>query len=226
MPEPPPEPRVSVAIFGGGRVGTAMSLEMPGVPVVRRGEDLACEVACICWPAHAIWHFAATHPLAARSATKVAFCNGAWATEAGADDAGICYVRATGSREVGAGPDRKSWRTGSRYAAVRLQEAGLGVVCSREDHLAHVWCKCLFLLPLALACADTGQPARVAARTEWYAEWYAIVRATAVAAIGEERVARKEPRAKFLVDRCPKGWRPSPSPEELEYFRERLICVD
>src|SRR5262245_157309 len=100
--------RIEVAIFGGGRVGTAMAAEMPGVPVVRRDQDCECDVACICWPAHTLCKFAETHPLGV-CGIKVAFCNGVWAVEDGADDAGICYVRASvlGDR---AATGRKAWR--------------------------------------------------------------------------------------------------------------------
>lgn len=215
-----------VAIFGGGRVGTAMSLEMPGVPVVGRGYDCRCDVACLCWPAQAVREFASSCPLAASTAHVVAFCNGAWAVEDGADEHGCCYVRAV-NRGDRAAPGRKGWRVGSHYAALVLAEAGLLVTRSRspDDHSAQVWSKCLYIVPLALASADTGEVAKVAARTSEYSEWYDVVRAAAVAAVGEEEVARHEPRVRFLVERSPKEWRPSSSPEELAYLRERL-CVE
>lgn len=213
-----------VAIFGGGRVGTAMAAEMPGAPVLRGGQDCECDVACICWPAQAILSFNMLHPKAS-GATKVAFCNGVWAEEDGADHAGICYVRAVHLGDL-AKPGRKGWRVGSGPVANALRAAGLGVVCSRGDHLAELWGKALYLLPLALACAEHGGlTGRTVTDKEEYAEWYDVVRRRAVAAIGEDLVASREPRVKFLISRTPRGWCPSPSSEELEYFRAKL-CAD
>jgi hypothetical protein len=218
-------PRHRVAIFGGGRVGVAMQLEMTEVvPVIGRESDCACDVACICWPAHAIRGFAATHPLGAQG-VKVAFCNGAWAVEDGADHAGICYVRATVRGEWNSN-DRKAWRVGRSDVADALSGAGLGVICTsgRGDHQHYVWSKCLYILPLALACEDVRCDARDVVVTDAYAEWYDIVRWAAVKAIGEEAVAGQEARVRFLTERSPRGWLPSPSHEELDYFKERL-CV-
>ena len=201
-----------------------MAAEMPGVPVVRRGQDCVCDVAAVCWPAQAIRDFAAAHPLGARG-TKVAFCNGVWAAEEGADHVGICYVRAVHLGDM-ATPGRKGWRVGSGPVADVLRAAGLGVVCSRGDHLGELWGKALYLLPLALACAERGGlTGRTVTDTEEYAEWYGVVRCRAVVAIGEEAVARREDRVKFLIGRTPRGWSPSPSEEELAYFRGKL-CAD
>lgn len=213
--------RHKVVIFGGGRVGTAMAAEMPGVPVVRRGQDRACDVAAICWPAQAVRDFAAVHPLGAEG-TTVAFCNGVWAEEDGAVHAGICYVRAVHLGDA-AKPGRKGWRVGHGPTADALRAAGLAVVCSRGDHTAELWGKALYLLPLALACADLGGlTGRAVTDKEEYAEWYEVVRDRAVEAIGEAAVARREERVRFLISRTPRGWSPSPSDEELAYFRERL----
>ncbi len=208
-----------VAIFGGGRVGTAMAAEMPNSPVIHRGQDIACEIACICWPAHALKDFCATHPIGARS-MKVAFCNGAWAVSEGADHAGICYVRATSIGDKSTRP--KSWRVGRKDIADALSAAGLSVVCSHDNHDAHLWGKCLYLLPLALACNTIT--ARAALKTPEYYEWYNLVRDASVAKIGESATARQEPRVKYLLDRLPRDWRPSPSPQEVDYFREKLCA--
>lgn len=219
--------KCKLAIFGGGRVGTAMSLEMPGVPVVRRGEDCECEVAVICWPAHAVGGFSAAHPAAAGS-HKVAFSNGVWAVGDGADEQGCCYVRAIhlGDR---AKPGRNGWRVGVKSTASALRGAGLGVTLSRgNEHRRFVWEKCLYLVPLALAVRDTPDYAgvgRLVTESSLYAEWYDAVRSVAVADIGEAAVSRCEPRVRFLLSRTPHGWTPSPSPEELAYFEDRL-CAD
>ena len=212
-----------IAIFGSGRVGTAMAAEMPGVPVIRRGEDYACDIACVCWPAQAIQDFVRVHPIAVL-ATKVTFCNGVWATEEGADHAGICYVRAVHRGDV-SDPRRKAWRVGDGPVAAALKASGLGVVCSRVDHLGELWGKALYLLPLALACADLGGlTGRAVTDKEEYAEWYDVVRCRAVEAIGEAAVARREPRVRYLLERTPRGWSPSPSAEELAYFRKKLCA--
>lgn len=216
--------RVRVAIFGGGRVGTAMAAEMPSVPVVGRGGDAACDYACVCWPAHALAGFAAAHPRAA-SARRVAWCNGAWARDEGADDAGICYVRAL-RRGDRAAPGRKGWRVGSAATAAALRRAGLGVVLTRGGHEAQVWGKTLYLLPLAFACEARGEAARCVIDKEDYAVWYDVVRTAAVEAIGEAAVAAQEPRVRHLCLRTPRGWYPSPSAEELAYFRRRLGCAE
>lgn len=214
-----------VAIFGGGRVGTAMALEMPGVPVVRRGQDAGLgpgDVACVCWPAQAVAGFAASHPRAA-TARRVAFCNGVWAVGDGMDEHGCCYVRAVhlGDR---AKPGRNGWRVASAGVAAVLRGAGLGVThSSRSDHAGHLWGKALYLLPVALACADLGGlTGRAVTDKVEYAEWYDAVRSAAVVAIGEAAVVRQEPHVRHLVGRTPRGWAPSPLPEELAYFRARL----
>lgn len=216
---------MKVAVFGGGRVGTAMAAEMPGVPVVRRGQDLACEVACICWPAQAVVNFAAEHPLGAK-AIKVSFCNGVWATRDGADHQGICYVRAVHLGDV-AKLGRKAWRVKRTDVADALVKAGLRVTKSKTDHDGHLWSKALYLLPMALACADVDEykgSGRLVTTTQVYAEWYDVVRQAAVKAIGEAAISHHEPRVKHLVSRTPRGWVPSPSPEELQYFRDKLCA--
>lgn len=214
--------KVRVAIFGAGRVGTAMSAEMPGVPVVRRGGDMACDVACVAWPAHAVAGFREACPLAA-AGRVVAFCNGAWAVADGADHAGICYVHAV---ELGDKATRdKSWRVGNEHIARSLTAAGLGVTCSREGHERFIWGKCLYLIPLVLACADTGMGTREAIQTAEHMEWYDVVRCAAVEAIGEREVQRTEARVKFLWKRSPARALLAWLPEEVEYFRRRL-CVD
>lgn len=213
-----------IAIFGGGRVGTAMSLEMPSVPIVRRGYDCRCDIACVCWPAQAMKDFSATHPQGSNG-TVIAFCNGAWAKEDGAQHAGICYVRAA-NRGDRAPAGRKAWRVGCPACAAELRASGLGVVLSRRDHEGYVWEKALYILPLALACEDTaGMTAREVVHTLTYMEWYNVIRNVAVKDIGEEIVERHEARVKFLTMRSPAKWRPSSSPEELAYFRERLCAV-
>lgn len=222
--------RARVAIFGGGRVGCAMAAEMPDAPVVHRGEDAACDVACICWPAHAIRGFAAAHPRGAAANVTVAFCNGCWAREDGADHAGICYVRAV-HRGDRARLGQKGWRVGHAGAATILRSEGLGVTLSSGAHEAFLWEKALYLLPLALTVDDLSRDgeltggARMVVDTDTYAEWYDMVRRAAVRAIGEIATAAREARVHHLVSRTPRGWLPSPSPEELAYFRERLSCA-
>lgn len=216
--------KVRVAIFGGGRVGTAMAAEMPGVPVVRRGEDLECDVACVCWPAHALAEWRAAHPRAAASgAVVVAFCNGAWAEEEGMH-AGVCYVRAVNLGDRAA-PGRKGWRVGRPDVADALRGAGLGVTCSRGDHRAHVWGKALYIVPLAVAYAETGLDAKEAGGTPEWSEWFDFVCEEAEAEIGAAATESQAARARWLVDRSPRGWRPSSSPEEVAYFRSKL-CAD
>lgn len=211
---------VVIAIFGSGREGTAMSLEMPTVPVIKRGEDFACDVALICWPAHAIKEFDRTHPLAAK-ATKISFCNGPWGERDGADHAGICYVHAVdlGTKTK---PSKKSWRVGRKDLAAVLTQAGLGVVCSNADHYKHIWGKSLFLIPIVLACADTGLSTKQAIGSVEHAEWYDVVRQAAVADIGEKSVASSEPRVKFLLERSPARQLLSWLPDEISYFRKCL----
>lgn len=200
-----------------------MAAEMPGVPVVRRGGDMACDIACICWPAHAIGGFAAMHPMAA-GAIKVSFCNGVWAVADGADHAGICYVRACNKGDH-AKPGYKGWRVGRADVAAVLRSKGLGVVLSRGGHGGFLWGKALYLLPLALACTDRGTDAKMVVNTVEYAEWYDVVRRAAVTAVGETVVTQHEPRVRYLCERTPRGWHPSPTAEELAYFRGRL-CAD
>ena len=220
-------PRNRIAIFGAGKVGTAMSLEMPTVPLVRRGEDCFCDIACICWPAHALRDFAASHPLACTAeTTRVAFSNGAWAREDTndlMDHQGICYVRVN---EVGEGAREgyRGWRVGIARVSKELHQAGLGVVCSRSDHNAHLWGKCLYILPLAMACDATGLDAKRAGNTPEWSEWYDVVKQKAIKAIGEKATITQEKRALYLITRSPKGWKPSPSAEELEYFKEKLCA--
>lgn len=198
-----------------------MSMEMPGVPLMKRGQDCECDVALICWPAHAIMSFEAAHPLAA-SAIKVAFCNGAWAIEDGADRAGICYVRVSvlGERSP---PGRKSWRVGDKEVWERLRDAGLGVILSRNDHREHVWAKALYVLPLALSCSDLRVPAREVLRTSTYKKWYEIVYRAAERDAGG--IHTHVARVQYLCQRLPAQWYPSPSAEELEYFRDKLAGV-
>lgn len=208
-----------MAIFGGGRVGTAMSAEMPSIPVIRRGQDCECDIACICWPAQAIKDFTGAHPLGGK-AIKVAFCNGAWAVEEGADYAGICYVHAV---EVGdrGGVGKESWRVGNKSIATILQAYGLGVLCARGIEKL-IWAKLLFLLPVAIATLETGLPTREAAKTVEQAAWYSIVRDASVAAIGEEDTVSSESRVKFLLGRVPS--RQLIRDDETRYFMEKLTC--
>lgn len=209
-----------VAIFGGGRVGTAMSLEMPGTPVVRRGADVECDVACVCWPAHVVKDFSGVHPLAAAS-TKVAFCNGVWAVEDGADQHGCCYVRAEklGDR---AKADSKSWRVGDAAVAEILRSTGLGVVSSR-DHRPHLWGKALYLLPLALACRELMRPAKDVLSNRVWRDWYNIVLGDAQREVGALAMDAQVHRVGYLLGRLPKDWTPSPSAAELDYFEGRLL---
>lgn len=216
-----------VVIFGGGRVGQAMAAEMPRALLIRRGQDAECDVACVCWPAQAIRDFAAAHPRGAAARHVVAFCNGAWAVADGAGHAGICYVRASHAGDRAA-PGRKAWTVGEPAVAAALRAAGLGVTCSysKVGHEAKVWGKALYLLPLCLACADLeGTGVRLVTASPVYAEWYDVVRCAAVDAIGEQLVAGQEARVRYLVERTPRGWFPSPSREEIEYFRRRLGCA-
>lgn len=208
---------VRVAIFGAGRVGTAMSLEMPGVPVVKRGEDLECDVACICWPAQAVAEFADSCPLAAK-AHKVAFCNGVWGVEDGADSSGICYVHAL---ELGdrAKPDKKSWRVEIDPIATVLTACGLGVT-KTNNFDRELWTKNLFLIPLAVAALEMGLPTKKAAETVEHKKWYDVVKSLAVQALGEEEAAKCEPRVKFLLSRVPS--RQLIRTEEAIYFRACL----
>lgn len=202
-----------------------MSVEMPGVPIVGRGDDCACDVACVCWPAQEIRGFKVAHPLAS-SGHVIAFCNGVWACEDGASEHGCCYIRAVHKGDHAA-PGCKAWRVASKKTTEVLRSVGLGVACSSTilGHRRQLWGKCLYLLPLALAVADCGGlTGRTVTNRIEYAEWYGIVRHAAVATCGESEVSRMEPRVKFLISRTPRGWIPSPSPEELQYFRERL-CV-
>lgn len=211
--------RYRVAIFGGGRVGTAMSLEMPEVPVVRRGQDLECDVALICWPAQGIADFAKTHPLASR-ARKVALCNGCWAVEDGADEHGCCYVRAVnvGDRSQ---EGRNGWRVESPWIARILRELGLGVICSRRDHSQHLWGKALYILPLALACSELHVTAKEAIKTKSWQEWFDVVLECGRTATNSDLDAQIA-RARFLCLRSLVGWTPSPSREEIAYFLDHL----
>lgn len=214
--------RHRIAIFGSGRVGTAMSLEMPGVPVIRRGEDCSCDIACVCWPAQAVKDFTTTHPVGANS-IKVTFCNGVWAERDGANHAGICYVRAVnvGDRAPMKG---KRWRVGHKDVASALSTAGLGVICSRLNHRNYLWGKALYILPLAFACMGSSITAKEAINTEEYALWYSTIRDAALAVIGEASILTQEPHVRFLIDRLPRWWRPSSSEDELNYFMRKL-CV-
>lgn len=218
--------RHRIAIFGGGKVGTAMSLEMGhNVPVIHRGEDCLCDIACICWPAHAIKDFTVAHPLAAQG-YKVAFCNGAWAEEDSADHAGICYVRASNLGDR-AESGRKTWAVGFEELATILTSHGLGVVHSRSRHIEKVWGKALYLIPLALTIADleregTTLSTKEVVETEQYVEWYCIVREEAEEVVGEEGIASQEARVRFLIEHTPRNWRPLLSVEELAYFRAKL----
>jgi len=221
--------RRRIAIFGGGRVGTAMSLEVPGVPLVRRGEDCECDVACVCWPAHAIRDFAATHPLAAATAfARVSFCAGVWAVADGASEHGCCYVRAV-HRGDRAGLGKRCWRVGNRRIADILRVAGLGVVCGGvAAQRRYLWEKCMYHVPLALAVRDAPDyvgVGRLVTKGMVYAEWYDVFRDAAVADIGSTAVSGFEPRILDLLSRTPRGWEPAPSPEELRYIEER-ICAD
>jgi hypothetical protein len=211
---------VKIAIFGGGRVGTAMSLEMPGVPIVHTTQvGFACDLACVCWPAHAMKDFKTKFD----AKHIVSFCNGVWAREDGADEHGCCYVRAV-KRGDRSPPGRKGWRVGSPRTADLLRSAGLGVVLSRSpiDHEAYVWGKSLYILPLAFACSELDVPAKQACHTEVWKHWFAFFRNLVIKNIGEEAATTQSRRASWLAERSPKGWRPSSSPEELKYFRCRL----
>lgn len=214
---------MKVAVFGAGKVGVAMSLEMPGVQLVSRGDDVACDYACICWPAHALRDFAATHPRAAR-AYKIAFCNGVWARQDGADEQGCCYVRLRNKGDRAA-PGGKGWRVRNPNAAHALNGKGLDVVCSRQDHPAHVWGKALYILPLAIACSELDVGAKEAEESELWAEWFNTIRTLAVAQVGEEAMKTKVARVRYLLERSPRYWRPSSSPEEIAYFKERLCAA-
>ena len=220
-------PRHSVAIFGAGRVGHALSLEMPGVPIIRRGDDprIIVDLALIAWPAQAIREFAMHHPVAAKRARKVAFSNGAWACEDGADEVGICTARLLSIGDQ-APTNRKCWRVGDPRTARTLSFLGLNVACSRADHLGYVWEKTLYIVPLALACEVADCDARRAPSTTEYAIYYHEVRKQAVGVIGEDAVKHRERRVSFLIERSPRGWRPSSSRDELDYFRRKLGCAD
>lgn len=199
-----------------------MAAEMPGVPVVRRGEDADCDLALVCWPAQAIRSFPCTHPRGAR-ARRVAFCNGAWARAEGADEHGCCYVRAVavGDRAV---PGYRGWRVADAATAGALRAAGLGVVRSTKHHEAHLWGKALYVLPLALACADTDLDGRAVQGTAEWAEWMDAVRGAAEGAVGAGVLVPQLRRVAHLLGRTPRGWRPSSSPEELAYFRGCLCA--
>ncbi len=214
------EVRHRVAIFGGGRVGTAMSLEMPGVPIIRRGQDCACDIAVICWPAQAIKDFAVVCPQAAAGYT-VAFCNGVWAEEDGVNEQGCCYVRATNIGDRAA-PGRKGWRVSSQRAAGPLRTAGLNIVISQKDHRAQLWGKALYIIPLAVTCQELNVPAREALDSILWQEWFDFVQDEAEEELGEEVMAAPRKRALWLCERLPKGWRPSSSVEEIDYFKGKI----
>ncbi len=198
-----------------------MSMEMGDqVPVVRRGQDVECEVACICWPAHAISGFSAAHPLASK-ATKVAFCNGVWGVQDGADCAGVCYVHAV-ERGMRSLDGVRSWEVGKKDVAEKLIKAGLGVLCNPASFKAHVWTKSLFLLPVVIACAYTGQQTREVIGSAEHRKWYDIVRHLAASDIGDEAVSKLEPRVKFLLGRAP-ARALLHSREEVIYFRDKLV---
>lgn len=217
--------REKLAIFGTGRVATAMVLEMQRAGhnprVVKRGEDCDCDLAIICWPAQEIKNFWAECPRGTE-ATKVSFCNGVWSRDDGADQRGICYVRAAKLGDV-ARPGDKCWRVGGKDVARVLSEHGLGVIHSKMDHESMLWQKALYLLPLALACADEGKTAKEVVDTESYRDWYQMVRGAAILDIGRVRIEKEVPRVKYLVERTPKDWTPSPSEAELEYFRQKIF---
>lgn len=218
------EVKTKLAIFGAGRVGTAMSLEMPGVPLVRRGEDVECELALICWPAQAVASFDEAHP-SASNAHKVAFCNGVWACDDGADEQGCCYVRAVNVGDHAA-PGYKGWRVSEAATAAALREAGLSVIRSVKDHNTFLWGKAIYIIPLALACDELDVSAREASNTELWVEWFNAVLSLAIDEVGCELIGPQIKRAQYLVDRAPKGWRPSSSKEEIAYFRGKLSCAD
>ena len=156
-------------------------------------------------------------------AHKVAFCNGVWAEYEGMDEHGCCYVRVA-VRGDRAPSNYKGWRVSRGETAEVLRAAGLGVVCSRDDHIKYLWGKALYILPLAIVCNDLDLSAREAVRRPEWAEWFTAVLERGRAAIGSD-IDSQIGRAHFLCDRLPVGWRPSSSVEEVEYFRRRL-CAD
>lgn len=189
---------------------------------------MACDVAIIAWPAHAIRDFDAYHPIAAEG-IKLAFCNGPWAVHEGADVQGICYarLRKIGDRVL---KHRRFWRVPRKHPNDRIDvptlliRAGLGVVVSNFNHVEYIWERALYTIPLSLACYDENLPPREAAQREIYGYYYSAMRDAMVVALGEPATVAREAHVAELVGKTPNNWRPISNEHELIYFRDMLGC--
>jgi hypothetical protein len=172
--------------------------------------------ALVCWPAHAAEQFPAE---LAAGAEVTTFCNGAWVPEA-VGVQGCAYVRAKPGGEHGPA----QWRVSSPELGAAMRSLGARVIVSPAPR-AYAWGKALYLLPLALACDDAAVSAREVYGTVGFEDYFSLVFAAAREELGWIAAGRLVSRARFLAQRSPRGWRPSPSAEELAYFRRRLKII-
>lgn len=207
-----------VAVYGKGELGTLLA-EVLGIPCYSRGdkERQTPSLALICWPAHAMVELISTFPELKKTRT-VSFCNGVWGGEV-ADEEGIAYVRA------GAGRGQGSWRVEEKSTAGVLKSLGLNVACSR-DHRPYVWGKALYLIPLAFACHKYNLSARDAVETSEWRKWLRRIHDLGIKEVGKEAMKPQFNRATWLVKRSPKGWKPSSSKEELDFFSDGFLGLE
>lgn len=211
-----------IIIYGGGALGLTLRDCLGRAPFVRQraGPALlpyAPRFALVCWPAQAAEEFP---PELAGGAEVTTFCNGAWVPAAvGAQ--GCAYVRAKPGGEHGPA----TWRVSDPELGAAMRDLGASVIVSHTDPRAHAWGKALYILPLALACEDAGEPAREVYGTAAFENYFGLVFAAAREELGWIAAGRLVPRARYLAQRSPRGWFPSPSADELAYFRRRLKIV-
>jgi hypothetical protein len=210
-----------IAIFGNGAVGRALQDSfVPHVKIVSRGEYAGGVAhALVCWPAHALTiktKLLSLHPELADAETVTTFCNGVWVPLAIASQ-GIAYVRANRHTH---GPAK--WRVPNKEVGRIMRDLGAAVTVSRPaNHIDYLWGKALFLLPLALACEDKKITAKQAyGRPEWQTYFDAVQAAARNA--GCKIPQPQVERALWLCERSPKNWVPSPSEDEIRFFRKRL----
>lgn len=204
--------RYRIVVYGRGAVGLALGRILGGIPVLSRTKRLSADYSLVCWPANAI----DTDGVEFNDTKVTTFCNGTWVPK-NIGSMGCAYIRATTSGYTGS----PKWRVEDQELAAVMRSLGAQVTATKGDHREYVWGKAMYLLPLALACQDTKNTAKEVAESVEWCEYYDIVKEAARKEVGLA-VNSQEKRVMWLLSRLPRRWSPSPSKDELAYFRNKL----